>query len=386
MSPRPRFALRVFATTLVVIVAVLPVCGQTSAAATVRLREARRLLSQHQAARAEAVVRPLLTHDPKNSGVLTVLAQARLDQGDRDEAMTLLLRALSASPNSREVNDALGDLLLKEHHDPEAMDRFETVLGATPADSDARRGELAAATELAVTARNARRPAVAFEVLRHARTKLPDDPKLLLELGIQANELHLLPEAAEALNAARKISPHDLDIIYALARVELDQQHMAAAEADFRTYLAARPDDATAHFGLGHILAMDQRTDEARAEYERSIQLEPVQTESYYQLGQIELDAQRDAQAEPLFRKALERDPTHGGALTGMGILSFRTKDYAKAEQYLAAAEKSSPDYGPAHYYRGLSLARLGRKDEADAELRKATELGKAHVETPQPQ
>jgi tetratricopeptide (TPR) repeat protein len=123
---------------------------------------------------------------------------------------------------------------------------------------------------------------------------------------------------------------------------------------------------------------MDQRTDEARAEFERSIQLQPVQTESYYQIGQIELDAHQDAKAEPLFRKALERDPSHGGSLTGLGVLAFRAKEYAKAEQYLAAAEKAAQDYGPAHYYRGLALARLGRRDEADAELRTATELGKA--------
>ncbi|HEY5330544.1 MAG TPA: tetratricopeptide repeat protein [Acidobacteriaceae bacterium] len=387
MSPRHRSVLpnffRSFVAALALIVAGTSVCAQTPASTTSSLREARRLLSEHQAARAEAIVRPLLTRDPQNSTALRVLAQARLDQGDSNEAMTLLLRALAASPNSREVNNALGDLLLKQHHAPEAMDRFETVLAQTPADPGARRGELAAATELALTARNAQHPEIALEVLRHARTKLPDDPQLLLELGIQANELQLLPEAAEALTSAHKISPHDLDIIYALGRLELDQQHMAAAEADFRTYLAARPGDASAHFGLGHILAMDQRPDEARAEFERSIQLHPVQTESYYQIGQIELDAQHDAQAEPLFRKALERDPTHGGALTGMGILSFRAKDYAKAEQYLAAAEKTAPDYGPAHYYRGLSLARLGRKDEADAELRKATDLGKAALGTP---
>jgi Flp pilus assembly protein TadD len=62
-----------------------------------------------------------------------------------------------------------------------------------------------------------------------------------------------------------------------------------------------------------------------------------------------------------------------------MGVLAFRAKEYAKAEQYLAAAEKTAPEYGPAHYYRGLALARMGRKDEADTELRTATELGKAH-------
>jgi Flp pilus assembly protein TadD len=157
---------------------------------------------------------------------------------------------------------------------------------------------------------------------------------------------------------------------------------MVVAEADLRAYLRARPNDASAHFGLGHILAMEQRADAARAEFERSIALQPVQTESYYQIGKIELDAHHDAKAESLFLKTLDRDPSHGGALAGMGMLAFRDKEYIKAEEYLAAAEKASPHYGPAHYYRGLALARLGRKDEADSELRTATELGST---TPNP-
>jgi tetratricopeptide (TPR) repeat protein len=348
------------------------------------LREARTLRLAHQSLAAEALLRPYLADHPDDAEALTLLAQLRVDQGAPAEAQRMLTAALAASPNSIAPNLAMGDLLLAGHHNPEAMDRFETVLGITLTNPDARRGELAAATGLALSTRRAGHPEVALEVLQHARTKLPDDPKLLLELGIQATELHLLPEAADALNAARKLDPAAPEILYALGRLETEQQHMADAEADLRAYLSARPNDASAHFGLGHVLAMDQRSDEARTEFERSIQLQPVQTESYYQIGQIELDAHRDAKAEPLFRKALERDPGHGGSLTGMGVLAFRAKDYAKAEQYLASAEKTAPDYGPAHYYRGLALAKLGRKDESDVELRTATELGKANVAAPQ--
>jgi Flp pilus assembly protein TadD len=84
---------------------------------------------------------------------------------------------------------------------------------------------------------------------------------------------------------------------------------------------------------------------------------------------------QHNAEAAPLFQKVLTRDATHGGALTGMGIIAFRTRDYAQAEQYLARAEKTAPDYQPAHYYRGLTLARIGQKDESQRELQVAAEL-----------
>jgi tetratricopeptide (TPR) repeat protein len=265
--------------------------------------------------------------------------------------------------------------MLDEHRDPEAMDRFETVLDIDLRDKAARQGELAAATDLAMSARRQDHPDAALKVLEHARTKLPDDPTLLLDLGVQALQMGVLPEATEALETAQKLDPGSAEILYALARVEMAKLHLQAAEADLRAYLAKRPQDASAHFGLGKALEAEQRCAEAKAEFERSIQLQPVQTESYYELGQLELEVQHDAQAAPFFEKVLARDANHGGALTGMGIIAFRSKNYAQAEQYLARAEKAAPDYQPAHYYRGLVLARLGQKDESQRELQVAAAL-----------
>ena len=339
------------------------------------LRQAKLLRANHQPEAAMRVLNSLLSKSPEDADALTLLAQIRLDQSDVSTAKDLLTRALASRPNSPAANITLGKLMLQEHHDPEAMDRFETVLEINLRDKDAREGELAAATELAVSARRENRPDAALKVLEHARTRLPDDPKLLLDLGIQATEIGLFPEAAESLQVARKLDESDPEILYALARLEMQEQHLQTAETDLRAYLAKRPEDASAHFGLGKVLEAAQRTADARAEFERSIQLQPAQTESYYELGQLELELQHDAQAAPFFQKVLTRDPTHGGALTGMGIIAFRSKDYAQAEQYLIRAEKTAPDYQPAHYYRGLALARLGNKDESQRELQTATEL-----------
>jgi tetratricopeptide (TPR) repeat protein len=339
------------------------------------LRQAQLLRANHQPEAAARVLNAFLTTHPEDADALTLLGKIRLDQGDTSAAKDLLARALASSPNSPAANVTLGNLLLEEHHDPEAMDRFETVLAIDLRDKEARHGELAAATELAMSARREDRPDAALKVLEHARTKLPDDPKLLLNLGVQAMELGNLPEATDALETARKLDTNNPEPLYALARVEMAQLHLQAAEADLRAYLAQRPEDASAHFGLGRLLEAQQRSVDAKAEFERSVQLQPVQTESYYELGQLELEVQHDGQAAPLFEKVLARDPNHGGALTGMGIIAFRAKNYTQAEQYLSQAEQNSPDYQPSHYYRGLALARLGRKDESERELQTAAAL-----------
>ena len=346
------------------------------------LRKAQELQTHHQTEAAIALLRTYAIKHPGDAQTLTALAQLLDDAGEKEEAARQLAAALSANPNSVAANIATGKLLLSEHKYPEAMDRLETVLSIDVHNADARRGEYQAAMELAVSARGAGHPEIALQVLEHARSKLPDDPKLLLSLGLEATELGNFAEAETSLHAAAQVAPNDADIVYALARLDTERQHMEAAEEEYRAYLTMRPGDASAHFGLGHALAMMQRVEEARAEFETSIKLQPLQTESYYQVGQLELDAQQDSKARPFFEKVLSRDPKHAGALTGMGILAFRAKDYAQAERFLEAAEESASNYGAAHYYRGLTLARMGRKTESEDELRVAAKLGSA-LKTP---
>lgn len=298
----------------------------------------------------------------------------------------MLTHALDVSPNSIAANLALGKILLTQQRYPEAMDRFETVLAMNSRDPQARGGELDAATSLALKARGAGKQDAALLCLQHTREFLPDDATLLTDLGIQAHSMHLLVAAAESLNAALALQPGNPTALYALARVEIDQEHFASAEQHLRGYLAAHPADASAYYGLGHLFYMQQRIPEAEAEFRRSIELQPVQTESYYQLGEIRLDAHHDAEARPLFEKTLARSATHGGALTGMGILAYRAKDYISAQHYLTHAAEVSPGYQPAHYYLGLALARLGDKSASDRELSLATTLAAAEQARPHSQ
>lgn len=340
------------------------------------LARAQALRAEHKGAEAEVLLQRYLSKYYNDPDALTLLAQIKLDGGSREEAQTLLVQALEAHPDSLAANRLAGSMLLQAQQYPQAMDRFETVLAVQPKDKEARQGEREAATRLATTVRSAGAEEVTLQVLEHARSKLPDDPELLLALGMEAVDVHKLPEAAEALQVARKLSPTSPDILYGLVRVEIDQQHLEAAERDMRSYLALRPSDASAYFGLGHIYAMEQRSEDARKEFERSLHLQPIQTESYYEIGQLDLNAQNDAQAKPLFQKVIARDPNHGGALVGLGQIAFRDKDYAAAESYLVRAVKAAPKYPPAHYYYGLTLSRLGRKAEADQELQLSTQLG----------
>ena len=339
------------------------------------LAHARNLRSRGDLAAAAAALNALLSANPEDVSALTELARVRLDQADPTAAEPLLSRALAASPNSPEANDLFGALLLQAKHYPEAMDRFEITLAIDPHDGAARDGEFKAATTLALATKAAGNGEAALLCLTHAAEHLPGNVDLLTDIGIVAGDLHLFHRADQAFTEALAIAPEDTRALYAAGRVATDAQHLPAAGKYLRAYLALKPNDATAHFGLGRVLAMQLDIDGARAEFERSVALQPLQSESYYQLGVLAADAHSDADAETLFHKTLARDPHHGGALTALGQIAYRRKQYTAAQTSLAAAILAAPAYQPAHYYLGLTLARLGQTAASAHELERATQL-----------
>ncbi len=339
------------------------------------LEEARSLHAGWHLTEAASALEQILVTTPDNVAALVELARIRLDQADEPTARTLLSRALAVSPNSPQGNNTLGTLLLNAHQYPEAMDRFETTLAIAPQDPAARAGEFQSATALALQARASGKPEAALLCLEHASEHLPNNPELLTDIGLVAGDLHLYHRAERALTTAISLDPKNTRALYAAGRVSMDAGHLPQAESYFRAYLAQKPDDATAHFGLGRVLAVELNTADAKSEFETSIRLRPTQSESFYQLGVLAANARSDSEAESLFHQTLSRNPRHVGALTGMGQIAYGRKLYPTANTFLSQAIAVDPSYQPAHYYLGLTLARLGQAAASAHELERAAEL-----------
>ena len=306
------------------------------------------------------------------AGLVGFLTPGRPLAGAQEKPTGHLTAEASATQASSATDEevATGKTFLSQRRYGEAMGRFELALGSAPKNQAARDGEVAAATAWALAEIRRKQADKGMEILERALVQVPDDPELLLDFGVEATALGQFPIAEQALQAADKLRPHHPKTVYGMARLEIERQHWPEAERDLKAYLQLQPQDASAYFGLGHVYAVQQRQEEARVAFQRSVELQPMQTESYYQLGELDLETHKDADAQVSFGKVLERDATHAGALTGMGELALRAKNYSKAEEYLAAAEKSDPAYQTPHYFRGLALAKLGRKQEAEEEMR----------------
>ena len=84
---------------------------------------------------------------------------------------------------------------------------------------------------------------------------------------------------------------------------------------------------------------------------------------------------------EPYWLEAITRDPGHSATRTALAALCYRHGRFAEAEQHLRAAVdrltslNPNPHVGEAHYFLGLTLVRLGRREEAYASFAKSTWL-----------
>ncbi len=257
----------------------------------------------------------------------------------------------------------------------QARDAFEALLTADPANGQAQSGEVKASERIALQSAAHGQANDALGALLRAKRYAPENPQIWYDLGILEEQMHLYHDADESLAKAEQLNLNDPNVLYGIARVKMDLGQLAAAQEHMQAYLKLRPEDASAHFGLGRIYQIGLQLDQAEVEFKRSIELQPRQTESYFELGDIALKRGQYDQALTQYAKTLERNPTHGGALEGSGEANFKLKHYEEAEAFLRRAINAAPGYQPSHYYLGLTLARVGKKEEAQRELSTASKM-----------
>lgn len=257
-------------------------------------------------------------------------------------------------------------------------EKYEAVLAANPADLSAQAREVQTSERMALMARSAGDRDQALRDLLRAQTFAPENTQVLYDLGVLEEEMHLYRDSDKSIAHALELGGTEPYLLYAAARVKLDLGQLEPAEKRMLEYLKIRPDDASAHYALGRIYQQGTRFDEAEKEFRRSLELQPKQTESYFQLGEIDLQRGDYAGAIENYSVTLKGDPGHGGALVGTGIANFRLKQYGAALDALRKAVAIEPKYQPGHYYLGLTLARLGQREESTTELAEATRLADA--------
>jgi len=359
-----------------------PSPGSLSNAPTVQTAAA--VLASGDSKRAEAELSEILRSSPNDIHALNLLGILRAQQHHNQEAEALFKKAIAIQPDFTAARAGLGLLYVQMGKDDLAIPVLQQVLELDPGRRDAQAALVGVWRAQAHLAAQSGDPEKALALLISARKLDSDDADLQFDFGMVALRMSLFPDAVDAFKRTLRLRAGDASALYGLGRAYVALARFDEAQQSFARYLQLRPDDASGHYALGFALQALQRTSEARAEYEKSIAIQAQQTESYYQLGIMDLDAGDLRAAAGRFERVLNRAPQHAGALTGMARVRFQEKSYAEAASLLTKAVAANPRLREAHYYLGLTDARLGRKEASQKELAIATQIEHEEVEKQQ--
>ena len=248
-----------------------------------------------------------------------------LQQGDTDDAIELLQKAVEANPASSLFHRRLGDayvqkidevgMLKKMGFAKKARTNYEQAVELAPDDIDARES---------LTGFYLNAPAVAGG----SRTK-----------------------AEEQVAEMRRLDPakgHQL-----MGRVYMEEEEWDKAVVEFQSALDGGQKNSDTYYSIGFSYQQGERYREAFAAFENAIDVDPESLGSYYQIGRTAIFSTSN----------LER---------AVECLSF----YLKQPQ-----QRNSPAAEHAHWRLGMIYELMDRDDRAAAEYRAALELDPDHKE-----
>ncbi|MBX7167661.1 MAG: hypothetical protein K1X74_15125 [Pirellulales bacterium] len=251
----------------------------------------------------------------RNYSAMSNLAQVRINQQRKDEALELLRQALAINPHSALI-----------HH------RLAIALGEPPLNQwAAAKAEFARAIELAPGQMESR-------------------------LGL-AKILTILGEFEPALREYELVSQspaHRAQAEAELAALRRRMQVAAQLLAQAKAALAAAPNDPQAHCLLGRALLTARRIDEADAAFRAALSRDPKSVPAFLGLAEVAKARMQPSEVIANYRRALELAPGEPTITNQLAWLLATTKDESLrrgpealtlAQQLCAGAGGQQPEY-----------------------------------------
>jgi len=174
---------------------------------------------------------------------------------------------------------------------------------------------------------------------------------------------------------ATRVSP-DSDAAHGfLAYTLLGDGRIQEAETEARRSLALNPDNTTALFTLASIQDRRDELPAAIAGFQRALELRPDNPLARLRLGLALLKQHRRDEAIPPLTTAIAQERSYRESFLRQGFADFRNGLASTAVIYFEAVLAAVPDDSDAHFGLALTLAKLGRSDDAFTHLRRAAEL-----------
>ncbi len=257
-----------------------------------------------------------------------------------------VVRDLLTLRNTAELHNLLGEIEEKNGNFVPAEHEYETAAHMDPSESNL----FDWSSELLL--HRTLDPAV--DVFQRATERYPKSPRLAIGLGMALYSRGNYDDAVKTLLRAADLSPSDPECYYFLSKA-YDSSPGQADEViqRFRRFVELQPRNARAPYYYAMSLWKGRRAQDASVDFQqiemllkKSVQLDAKFAEAHLQLGNLYSDQRKYDVAVPQYQQAL--------ALNA--------------------------DLADAHYRLGQALVHLGKKDEAQDQLRVYQKLRTEHL------
>ena len=253
---------------------------------------------------------------------------------------------LLSRQNTAELHNLLGEVEEKSGHFVPAEHEYQTAAHMDPSESNL----FDWASELLL--HRTLDPAV--DVFQHASERYPKSARLAIGLGMALYSRGNYDDAVKALLKAADLNPADPQCYYFLSKA-YDSSPREAGEVieRFRRFLKLQPRNARAPYYYAMSQWKGRRAQDANVDFQ---------------------------EIESLLKTATELDPTFPEAHLQLGNLYSDQKKYDAAVPEYQQAISLNSDLADAHYRLGQALVHVGRKAEAQDQLKTYQKLRTEHL------
>lgn len=275
-----------------------------------------------------------LTSSENDYRAAFVLGKLLNEAGRPDEAEKALRDAVGFRSDSIEALDELGRVLVRQKKHEDALQVFEQIITADPANFQAWSSRASACAKL-------------------QRWK----------------------EAVAAYREAIRINPESFSCYYNMAiALEESSEHEAATEA-YKTAIRLNPDFTDAYNNLGIALSSLGRREEALEVYTEAIRRKPAEFSLYFNMGMCLFEEGKYTQAAAAYRNALDIKPDELEIYYYLGAALTELRNYNDAIEAYKSALEIKPSDGELYYHLAAIYAMLGRYEISEENLKHAVEL-----------
>jgi tetratricopeptide (TPR) repeat protein len=301
-------------------------------------------LTLHRAGKHELAMQryvAILQREPANTDVLYYVAVLAIQEGQLDEGIKVINRALAVGVPQARIYNLLGQAHLRQNRDADAVVAFGKAIETDPVFPDAygNRGTLLA---------EMKRFPEALADLDTAVQLRPGNPTDLCNRAAVLLDLGRLDEALTGCDQALALMPNLAPALYNRAEIMSKLGRHAEALKNYDQAIAIFPNNPGSHSNRAAVLKQMGRFDEARAAVERALALDPNSIEAITNRGNIAYEQGRLDDAVADYDRALKAQPElaeagHGRALVALtqgdwetGFRLYEVRGKLKAPAYQA--------------------------------------------------